>query len=151
MAFNINIDKYKQDFIKITTEKINNELPNLPESFDREIFEKKILSKIQNEEQKKMVLFYYRVKLNEDKAYHLEKDRVNEEAKKNIWNIFNAINYFDIQKEKSNKIGKLSYTKFPKLSLIKIEKMINANIDRSIQIEPGYSVWVGLNNFKKIV
>lgn len=151
MAFNKKISKYKQDYIKLTTEKIKNELPDLPTSFDRTIFKTKILSKIQNEEQKKMVLFYYRVGMGESKTYNLEADKVNDEAKKSLWTIFASTNYFDIKKEQSSRISKLYSTKFPKLSLIKVEKSINANIDRSIQIEPGYSVWVGMNNFKRIV
>lgn len=150
-AFNKNLSVYKQDFVKLMKDKINSELPPLPESFDSEIFEKKVLSKIQNEEQKKLVLFYYRVGLAEENVYLLEKDKINDKATKDIWQIFISTNYFDIQKERNKKLAQLNATKFPKLSMIKLEKSINANIDRSVPVEPGYSVVVGLNNFKKIV
>lgn len=149
--FNKNIGKYKQDFMALEREKIKNEYPELPGSFSKTVFEKNILNKVKREEQRNLLLYCYRVSLSDESNYVLEEDKAGDEMKKDIWEILSGTGYFDLKKEKNKKTSQLNATKFPKLSPFKLQKIVNANVDRSVPIEPGYSVWVGMNNFKKIV
>jgi len=149
--FNSKIGKYKEEFLSMSKEKIMNDLPDLPLEIEKLAFESKILSKITNEEGKKFLLFYYRVRLVGTDKYYLEKDKITDDVKKNLWAFLNSSGYFNIQKEKNKKISDLTRVHFPKLALIKLITIGNANLETAFSIEPGYSVVVGLSNFNKII
>ena len=60
-------------------------------------------------------------------------------------------NSYDSDAVKKKTIKSIKKENFPALSLVKLEKNDASNIDYGVQIEPGYMVSVGMNNFTKIV
>ena len=157
--FNRLRNEYRKDFIYEQRTRIDSEYPDLPESIDYEAMNKKILVKIKDEEDIKYLLDYYRVGLkSDDSVYILEKSKIDptdeinyKESKKRLWDLLNASNVYNLDKEKNKRKNTLNRQKFPKYSDIKLIQIETSNVNENISIEPGYSIWIGAKNFQKIV
>jgi ABC-type sugar transport system permease subunit len=88
--------------------------------------------------------------VNKDiKAFNKDKNKLRAEYINGKIN--DVKNSSDSEAAKKKAIKSIKKENFPEIALVKLEKNDASNIDYSVQIEPGYMVTVGMNNFTKIV